>query len=98
MLLALVEPAAASDVSWVGPTKFVLQPLLTLGTLAMLFRVVLSWFPKYDLKEMPWILVAAPTEPILKFTRLVQYVPTTLVCGFLAIIGYKTLKSAIKRP
>ena len=71
MLLALAEPAAASDVSWVGPTKFVLQPLLTLGTLAMLFRVVLSWFPKYDLKEMPWILVAAPTEPILKFTRLV---------------------------
>ena len=69
-LLAVVEPAAASDVSWVAPTKFVLQPLLTLGTLAFLMRVVLSWFPKYDLKEFPWVLVAAPTEPILKPTRL----------------------------
>ena len=29
-----------------------------------------------------------------KFTNLVRYVPSTLVCGFLAIIGYKTLKSA----
>lgn len=68
-VFAMVEPAAASDVAWVGPTKFVLQPLLTLGTLAFLFRVVLSWFPKYDLNEMPFKLVAAPTEPILKPTR-----------------------------
>lgn len=69
-LLAVVEPAAASDVSWVGPTKFVLQPLITLTTLAFLCRVVLSWFPKYDLKEFPWVIVAAPTEPILKPTRI----------------------------
>ena len=69
-LLAAVEPAAAADVAWVGPTKAVLAPLLTLGTLAFLFRTVLSWFPKYDLKEMPWTLVATPTEPILKVTRL----------------------------
>ena len=66
----LVEPAAAADVSWVGPTRFVLQPLLTLGTLAFLFRVVLSWFPKYNLNEMPFSLIAAPTEPFLKPTRL----------------------------
>ena len=65
-----MEPAAASDVAWVTPTKLVLQPLLTLGTLAFLFRVVLSWFPKYNLDEMPWSLVAAPTEPILKPTRM----------------------------
>ena len=71
-LLAVAEPAAAAsaDIAWVGPTKLVLQPLLTIGTLAFLFRVVLSWFPKYDLKELPWSLVAAPTEPILKPTRL----------------------------
>ena len=47
-----------------------LQPLLTLGTLAFLFRVVLSWFPKYNLNEFPWSLVAGPTEPILKPTRM----------------------------
>lgn len=67
--LAIVEPAAASDVAWIAPTKAVMGPALTLGTLAFLFRVVLSWFPKYDLKELPWSVVAAPTEPILKLTR-----------------------------
>ena len=70
-LLAVVEPAAASDVSWVAPTKLVLTPLLSLGTLAFLMRTVLSWFPKYNLNELPWSIVAVPTEPILKVTRLV---------------------------
>ncbi len=54
---------------WVGPTKLVLGPLLSLGTLAFLMRVVLSWFPKYDLRELPWSIAAIPTEPILKPTR-----------------------------
>jgi len=67
--LAIVEPAAASDVAWIAPTKAVLGPALTLGTLAFLMRVVLSWFPKYDLKQLPWSVVAVPTEPLLKLTR-----------------------------
>ena len=32
-------------------------------------RVVLSWFPKYNLNELPWCIAAWPTEPILKPTR-----------------------------
>jgi len=68
--LAIVEPAGAADVSWVAPTKAVLGPVLSLSTLAFLMRTVLSWFPKYDLKQMPWTIVATPTEPILKLTRL----------------------------
>ena len=47
-LLTAVEPAAA-DVSWIAPTKLVLQPALTLGTVFFLMRVVLSWFPNYNL-------------------------------------------------
>jgi YggT family protein len=69
-LLSLVEPASASDISWIAPTKAVLGPLLTLSTLAFLFRVVLSWFPNYNLKEPPWSFVAIPTEPFLKPTRM----------------------------
>ena len=70
--LCLAEPAfAADDVSWVGPTKLVLQPILTLGTVAFVLRTVLSWFPKYDLKELPWSVVAIPTEPFLKPTRAI---------------------------
>ena len=74
-LLAVVEPAAAaqvsSEVAWVGPVKGILTPFLTLGTIAFLLRVVLSWFPKYDLKELPWVVIAAPTEPFLKPTRAI---------------------------
>ena len=32
-------------------------------------HVVLSWFPKYNLNELPWNIAAWPTEPILKPTR-----------------------------
>ena len=67
--MALVEPAGASDVSWIAPTKLVLGPLLSIGTILFLMRVVLSWFPKYDLKELPWSIAAIPTEPLLKPTR-----------------------------
>ena len=71
-VMGVAEPAlAAEDVSWIAPTKLVLQPLLTLGTVAFVLRTVLSWFPKYDLKELPWSVVAAPTEPFLKPTRMV---------------------------
>merc|ERR1712087_33945 len=66
-----VDPAAASDVSWVAPTKAVLGPMLSLFTVLFLMRVVLSWFPKYDLNELPWNIAAWPTEPILKGTRQV---------------------------
>ena len=72
-LLTVVEPAAAAaadaDIAWVGPTKFALGTFLTLGTVAFLMRVVLSWFPKYNLNEPPWNIAAIPTEPILKPTR-----------------------------
>jgi YggT family protein len=47
----------------------VVGPLLSIFTVLFLFRVVLSWFPKYDLNVLPWNIAAWPTEPILKPTR-----------------------------
>ena len=46
-----------------------LGPALSVGTVLFLMRVVLSWFPKYNLNELPWNIAAWPTEPILKPTR-----------------------------
>jgi YggT family protein len=72
--LVATAPAAAhaaSAVWWVGPTKVALGSVLTIGTVLFLFRVVLSWFPKYDLTVLPWSLVAKPTEPVLGVTRKV---------------------------
>ena len=70
-LLSVAEPAAASDTAWIAPAKLVLGPTLTIGTIFFLMRVVLSWFPKYPLDQLPWSIVAAPTEPLLKPTRKV---------------------------
>ena len=52
-------------------------PLLHLGlglflaglTLAFLMRVILTWYPKVDMKQGLWPLLAWPTEPILRLTR-----------------------------
>ena len=61
--------ALAAAPGWVGPTKAALGPALSVGTVLFLMRVVLSWFPKYNLNELPWNIAAWPTEPILKPTR-----------------------------
>ena len=69
--LFTAEPALAGDVSWIAPTKAALGPFSTIYTLFFLMRVVLSWFPKYDLNQPPWNVAAWPTEPVLKVTRAV---------------------------
>ncbi|MGF1513158.1 MAG: YggT family protein [Elainellaceae cyanobacterium] len=54
-----------------GPTAFlpiaagVLGVLLALLTLLFILRTVLTWYPEADLNELPFNLVAWPTEPFL---------------------------------
>lgn len=62
LLLAETEP-------WVQPLANVLDPFLNLMSFAMLTRVVLSWYPTMNVKELPWILVVLPTEPLLRAAR-----------------------------
>lgn len=57
--------------SWVSPAKAVIEPLLDLGGVAFLVRIVLSWYPQVDLNKLPANLIAWPTEPFLSVTRLV---------------------------
>jgi YggT family protein len=61
-LLAETEP-------WVQPLASVLDLFLNLMSFAMLTRVVLSWYPTMNVKELPWILVVLPTEPLLRAAR-----------------------------
>ena len=49
----------------------VLGLLLAALTLAFLLRIVLTWYPKVDLKQGAWPLIAWPTEPVLALTRRV---------------------------
>ena len=42
---------------------------LSLLTLAFLFRLIMSWYPKIDTSKGLWIIVLLPTSSILKFTK-----------------------------
>jgi YggT family protein len=59
----------AETEAWVRPTATFLDIFTNLLSLAMLIRVVLSWYPKMNLAEFPWIVVVLPTEPLLKAIR-----------------------------
>jgi len=62
LLLAATEP-------WVQPAIFVLDPFLNLMSLAMLARVVLSWYPEVKITEMPWLILTVTTEPLLRAVK-----------------------------
>ncbi len=38
-------------------------------TLAFLLRIILTWYPKIDLRTGFWPLIFLPTEPVLAATR-----------------------------
>jgi len=42
-----------------------LRPLLALGSVLMILRIVMSWFPEVKDQEMPWAIAYFPTEPVL---------------------------------
>ena len=73
--LAALAPATlplacyAAGPAWVEPVSNVLDPCFFLIQFIMLLRVIISWFPETDVNEMPWVLVCAPTEGLLKITR-----------------------------
>ena len=48
---------------------FILGIFLSFLTLVFLIRLILSWYPKINLNQGFWLLVAIPTSSILNFTR-----------------------------
>jgi len=52
-------------------TSWGLGIFLGLMTLLFIFRTVLTWTPQIDLTQMPFKLVAVPTEPLLVLLRKV---------------------------
>lgn len=54
---------------WVLPLSIFLTVFLNFMSLAMLCRVVLSWYPKADVREFPWAAVVFPTEPLLRAVK-----------------------------
>ncbi len=54
---------AATIATWV------LAPLFGVMILLFIFRIVLTWYPQFDLTRFPLNIVAVPTEPFLAPTR-----------------------------
>jgi len=48
---------------------FVIGFLLGALTLTFLLRIILTWYPKIDLKKGLWPILYLPTEPFLVLTR-----------------------------
>ncbi|CCH65142.1 YggT family protein YlmG/ssl0353, required for proper distribution of nucleoids in chloroplast and cyanobacteria [Richelia intracellularis HM01] len=46
-------------------TTWTLSPILALMTLLFILRIVLTWYSQANLKRLPFIIVAWPTEPFL---------------------------------
>ena len=71
IFLALPSCALAADANVAAIGSYVLDPALNLGQFFMLLRVIMSWYPEVKINKMPYLLVAFPTEPILRATRAV---------------------------
>ena len=48
---------------------FAISFLIGALTLAFLLRIILTWYPKIDLRNGFWLLIYLPTEPFLVATR-----------------------------
>jgi YggT family protein len=59
----------AETEAWVQPAQLFLDPFLNLMSLAMLTRVVLSWYPETKITDFPWIVLVLPTEPLLRVVK-----------------------------
>ncbi|PRW34048.1 CPLD43 required for cyt b6 assembly [Chlorella sorokiniana] len=66
-----VYELAALDSATAGTLAAVLKPALSLASLLMIVRIVMSWYPEIDGKQMPWSIAYTPTEPLLEATRKV---------------------------
>ena len=49
--------------------SWILGPFLAVMTLLFICRIVLSWYPQFELTRFPFSLVAIPTEPFLAPVR-----------------------------
>mmetsp|Transcript_33698 Transcript_33698/g.73581 ORF Transcript_33698/g.73581 Transcript_33698/m.73581 type:complete len:215 (+) Transcript_33698:47-691(+) len=59
LVLGEIDPATAAKLATF------LRPILSLGSVLMIVRIVMSWFPEVKDQEMPWALAYYPTEPVL---------------------------------
>ena len=65
----LPSPPSALDPATAGTVATALRPILSIGELMMVVRIVLTWYPDVNGDTLPWAIVVKPTEPLLAPTR-----------------------------
>ena len=55
--------------SYLPIIDFTLGILLSFLTIIFLIRLILTWYPKVDLKRGFWLIITIPTNSILNFTK-----------------------------
>ncbi len=50
-------------------STWILGPILGIMTFLFIFRIVLTWYPQVNLNQLPFNLIAWPTEPFLSPVR-----------------------------
>ncbi|GBG62632.1 hypothetical protein CBR_g31268 [Chara braunii] len=49
----------------------ILRPVFAVLTFLFILRIIMSWYPQLPVNQLPYVLVYAPTEPVLAPTRRV---------------------------
>ena len=62
---------AGLDSATAGTLSAVLKPVLSLASLLMIVRIIMTWYPEVDATKMPWSIAYTPTEGLLAATRKV---------------------------
>jgi hypothetical protein len=57
----LILELAELDSKTAGAISAVLKPALTVASMLMIVRIVMSWYPEINGKEMPWSIAYTPT-------------------------------------
>lgn len=70
-LAALGNGVEAGGEAWRPVANALAGPGLFIFNTAMVFRIAASWYPAENLRKFPLLLVAVPTEPLLRATRRV---------------------------
>ncbi|GAB0490671.1 hypothetical protein MMPV_001908 [Pyropia vietnamensis] len=70
-LAALGNGVDAGGEAWRPVANALAGPGLFIFNTAMVFRIAASWYPAENLRKFPLLLVAVPTEPLLRATRRV---------------------------
>lgn len=64
-----VSQDSSSTLELIRVVKPILDTLTTVLSILFLCRVVISWYPKTNLKEFPYNIIAWPTEPLAEPVR-----------------------------